>query len=70
MKDNRRLWFIMLLVQFACIIGAFATSGAVSIAFWVIFVLLLIVKYVVMFRRIARSSQAPSTSTDSESPKA
>lgn len=70
MKDNRRLWFVMLLVQFACIIGAFATSGAVSIAFWVIFALLLIVKYVVMFRRISKSTQSPGSTATQDEPKA
>ncbi len=52
MKDNRRILFGLLLVQFACIVGAFATRGIISIACWVVFAALFIFKYVVMFRRL------------------
>ncbi len=52
MKDNRRILFGLLLVQVACVVGAFATHGIISIACWVVFGALFIFKYVVMFRRL------------------
>ena len=68
MKDNRRILFGLLLVQVACIVGAFATHGIVSIACWVVFAALFIFKYVVMFRRLKSQDSDPGKPSDPTGP--
>lgn len=62
MKDNRRILFGLLLVQVACVAGAFATRGIVSIACWVLFAALFILKYIVMFRRLKNGANSSEQS--------
>ena len=68
MKDNRRILFGLLLVQVACVAGAFATRGIVSIACWVLFAALFILKYIVMFRRLKAQDCNPGKPSDPAGP--
>lgn len=68
MKDNRRILFGLLLVQVACIVGAFATHGLISIAFWLVFAALFIFKYVLMFRRLKSQDGNPTKPSDPTGP--
>jgi threonine/homoserine/homoserine lactone efflux protein len=60
MTQHRGLWFGILLIQLLCVGGAFALRESypnLSIACWVVFGLLLVYKYVVMFRRSKQASE-------------
>ena len=60
MSQVRGLWFGLLLVQLACVFGAFALREkhpTLSIVCWVVFALLLVLKYVLMFRRTKRLAE-------------
>lgn len=68
MSQSRGLWFGILLIQLLCVAGAFALRGRfpnLSIACWVVFGLLLVYKYVVMFRR----SKLAADNADREMPR-
>jgi hypothetical protein len=61
MTQHRGLWFGILLIQLLCVGGAFALRERfpnLSIACWVVFGLLLVFKYVVMFRRGKEASES------------
>jgi threonine/homoserine/homoserine lactone efflux protein len=71
MSHVRGLWFGLLLVQLACVFGAFTlreTAPKLSIACWVVFGLLLVLKYVLMFRRTKRFAEESERRQNDGSP--
>jgi hypothetical protein len=70
MSQVRGLWFVLLLVQLACVFGAFALREkhpTLSIACWVVFAFLLVLKYVLMFRRTKRLAEDSQRQQDEAS---